>query len=707
MKKVVRSMGNMLIALSVAVSMFSNVCIGAQAAEDESGALYENEANSESGANDENGQAGQGGFSEKLTKLLDSIDWSNRVDTVVIDFSQNKIQRYDGKPLYTNDLDNITDLDLTDEAKNVVYINSLHNYNHLFKEELDFYDGAATAEGRLIIDEAAGQYIKFKASTEGTVFDASESSGTYETVIKYKDLLETSGSATGSAEDDAQMALFGACVFYGVNSFFFNDNYNPDAMNEFNPEFNLIINFGDAQKAEDDSTEDNKNEEPSLETPTEDPAPVEEEKKDEPKTEEDAPAVEEEKKDEPKTEEETPVVEEEEKPSEETPAVEEEKKEVNNTVVIDFSKNKTQCLNQPITSGDFNEIAQLAKTDEEKNVVFMSAMLFYYNLFTAEYDSTDSMSTGVGRLVLDRNANQIINIKSDENGTTYYAGAASGTYEIVITESLLKNNVAGNDPEGAFMAAKGYYGVDTIEDENGERSFKLQIVFGEPDPKALEEKKDEPKTEEETPAVEEEKKEEPAKEEKPSEEKTSDVPTPVKEEPLNKEENKAAENKAEEKTSATATEPAKEKKNETVETPAVDTEFEDNGYSYKVTSADEVAFVGITDKTAKSVTIPDTVVYQNNTFKVTAVADKALCGCKKLTSVTVGENITSIGAFAFARCKKLKNVTIKSASVKTIGKKAFFKNSKKLVVKVPKTSYKSYKKMLKKVKISVKLKKIK
>uniref|UniRef100_UPI0003B5D83E leucine-rich repeat domain-containing protein n=1 Tax=Butyrivibrio sp. AD3002 TaxID=1280670 RepID=UPI0003B5D83E len=209
------------------------------------------------------------------------------------------------------------------------------------------------------------------------------------------------------------------------------------------------------------------------------------------------------------------------------------------------------------------------------------------------------------------------------------------------------------------------------------------------------------------PAVEEEKKEEPAKEEKPSEEKTSDVPTPVKEEPLNKEENKAAENKAEEKTSATATEPAKEKKNETVETPAVDTEFEDNGYSYKVTSADEVAFIGITDKTAKTVTIPDTVVYQNNTYKVTAIADKALCGCKKLTSVTVGENITSIGASAFAKCKKLKNVTIKSASVKTIGKKAFFKNSKKLVVKVPKTSYKSYKKMLKKVKISVKLKKIK
>ncbi|WP_044929115.1 hypothetical protein, partial [Butyrivibrio sp. AD3002] len=308
MKKVVRSMGNMLIALSVAVSMFSNACIGAQAAEDEPDVAQEY------GIENPFTNIGSFDYATELAKAYYDIQNGHIVDTVYIDFSQNKVQTYEGKPLTTEALDQIDDLKLNDEAKNVVFINSLYNYNHMFSVEMTPESGREAAEGRMIIDEAAGQYIKFKADENGTVFDASEASGVYETVITYDELFEKSGSSEGTAEEDAQMALFSAYELYGVNSIF---GFGEDKT----PKFTLRINFGEAQKAEEEATE------------------VEEET---PAVEEETPAVEEENKEEEKPSEETPVVEEEKK---EEPNTEEDNKEVNNTVLIDFSEKKVQRFN--------------------------------------------------------------------------------------------------------------------------------------------------------------------------------------------------------------------------------------------------------------------------------------------------------------------------------------------------------------------------
>lgn len=126
------------------------------------------------------------------------------------------------------------------------------------------------------------------------------------------------------------------------------------------------------------------------------------------------------------------------------------------------------------------------------------------------------------------------------------------------------------------------------------------------------------------------------------------------------------------------------------------------GVTYKVTKSDAAngtVSVSKADKSVKKVTIPSTVKIGEVTFKVTAVNAKVFAGCKKLTSVTVGANVTSIGKQAFSKCAKLKKVIFKGTKAPKIGAKAFQKTAKKCVVTTPK---KMAKKQLTKLKTSLK-----
>lgn len=139
-----------------------------------------------------------------------------------------------------------------------------------------------------------------------------------------------------------------------------------------------------------------------------------------------------------------------------------------------------------------------------------------------------------------------------------------------------------------------------------------------------------------------------------------------------------------------------------------------NNVSYKVTSIAANAFKN--SKTLRKVTIGRNIV---------TIGVAAFSGCKKLNSVTLGENVTSIGSKAFYKCAalkklmvpenvkkigakafygcgKLKRITFKTTKLtaKKVGSKAFAKIYKKAVVKVPKKVFKSYKKMLRKKGIS-------
>ena len=150
---------------------------------------------------------------------------------------------------------------------------------------------------------------------------------------------------------------------------------------------------------------------------------------------------------------------------------------------------------------------------------------------------------------------------------------------------------------------------------------------------------------------------------------------------------------------------------------------DDTGAAYKVTSANgktpAVQYIAPKSGVKGTVTVPSEVTIDGVTYKVTSIAGNAFkgtkkikkivigsnitsigknafAGCTSLTSITIGKNVTKIGKNAFTGCKKLKSITIKTKKLttKTVKKGAFNGISKKVVVKVPKSKYKTYKKLL-------------
>ena len=156
----------------------------------------------------------------------------------------------------------------------------------------------------------------------------------------------------------------------------------------------------------------------------------------------------------------------------------------------------------------------------------------------------------------------------------------------------------------------------------------------------------------------------------------------------------------------------------------VDTSVRDtSGAIYRVTSSDSknptVEYKKTDDIVGGNVKIKSSVKVLGITYKITAIAANTFKNNKKITSVTIGSNVTSIGKSAFEKCAKLKSVTL-SKNVESIGKNAFkdckklkkitIKSTKldadgvkkgafsginkKVVVKVPKSKYSAYKKLL-------------
>lgn len=92
--------------------------------------------------------------------------------------------------------------------------------------------------------------------------------------------------------------------------------------------------------------------------------------------------------------------------------------------------------------------------------------------------------------------------------------------------------------------------------------------------------------------------------------------------------------------------------------------------------------------------------------RVTEIKDGAFYGCSALTSVEIPSTVTKIGKQAFYNCKKLKKITIKTKNLvlKKVGAKAFAGINSKAVIKVPGNKKKAYKTILRKRGVSAKAK---
>ena len=141
-----------------------------------------------------------------------------------------------------------------------------------------------------------------------------------------------------------------------------------------------------------------------------------------------------------------------------------------------------------------------------------------------------------------------------------------------------------------------------------------------------------------------------------------------------------------------------------------------NGVTYKVTSVADSAFKD--NETVEEVSLGKNVKsLGKNAFNgcknlkevelsqtVTQIGDKAFYKCTKLKKITIPSKVSKIGKQAFYGCKNLKTITIKTTKLtsKKVGSKAFKNISSKATIKVPKSKLKAYKKLLREKGISSK-----
>ena len=122
------------------------------------------------------------------------------------------------------------------------------------------------------------------------------------------------------------------------------------------------------------------------------------------------------------------------------------------------------------------------------------------------------------------------------------------------------------------------------------------------------------------------------------------------------------------------------------------------GLEYKLNFKKKTAeFIGVykNDWEMKNIIIPDTIWIDRVEYKVTSIAKNA-CKGLRITKLTIGKNVSKIGASAFHNCKKLASITIKTTKLKAskVGANAFKNVKAKVKIKCPKTKKAAYKKIL-------------
>ena len=84
-----------------------------------------------------------------------------------------------------------------------------------------------------------------------------------------------------------------------------------------------------------------------------------------------------------------------------------------------------------------------------------------------------------------------------------------------------------------------------------------------------------------------------------------------------------------------------------------------NGINYRLN--EETLTAEVAEKSGSyegAIVIPETVVFNDVTYRVTTIGEWAFCGCKSLTAITIPDSVTTIGARAFQTCTLLSSITI-------------------------------------------------
>lgn len=95
---------------------------------------------------------------------------------------------------------------------------------------------------------------------------------------------------------------------------------------------------------------------------------------------------------------------------------------------------------------------------------------------------------------------------------------------------------------------------------------------------------------------------------------------------------------------------------------------------YRVLSDGEVS-VAAADKTIRNVAIPDSVEYNDTTYKVTRIADKGFQNCTQISRVTIPGSVERIGVEAFRDLKSTSFTLTLNEGLKEIGNRAFCKST--------------------------------